>query len=138
MLYTNATGRKFNIPDDYLSKQMQKLGVSKMEAVQLWLEDNGVEVNAEQEELDKKAKDIKIQHGANNADKVRKSSATRERKPNLEKQNIVAALASTLANDNFVEGVNIRDIKIVKPEREISFQVNENTYSLTLTCHRKK
>lgn len=137
MLYTNAAGRKFNIPDDYLSKQMQKLGVSKMEAVQLWLEDTGVEVNAAQEELDKKAKDIKIQHGANNADKVRKTG-TRERKPNLEKQNIVAALASILVNDNFVEGVNIHDIKIVKPEREISFQVNENTYSLTLTCHRKK
>lgn len=43
MLYTNPQGKKFNIPDDYLSKQMQNLGVSKMEAVQLWLEDNGVE-----------------------------------------------------------------------------------------------
>lgn len=29
MLYTNPQGKKFNIPDDYLSKQMQNLGVSK-------------------------------------------------------------------------------------------------------------
>ena len=45
MLYTNPQGKKFNIPDDYLSKQMQNLGVSKMEAVQLWLEDTGVDKN---------------------------------------------------------------------------------------------
>ena len=88
MLYTNPQGKKFNIPDDYLSKQMQNLGVSKMEAVQLWLEDNGVEKNEELETLDQEAKKTKIQHGA--GDKKR-TSATRERKPNLEKQNIIAA-----------------------------------------------
>src|SRR5699024_12470542 len=98
MLYTNPQGKKFNIPDDYLSKQMQNLGVSKMEAVQLWLEDNGVEKNEELETLDQEAKKTKIQHGA--GDKKR-TSATRERKPNLEKQNIIAALASILADDNF-------------------------------------
>ena len=134
MLYTNPQGKKFNIPDDYLSKQMQNLGVSKMEAVQLWLEDNGVEKNEELETLDQEAKKTKIQHGA--GDKKR-TSATRERKPNLEKQNIIAALASILADDNSPNGLTIENIKIVKPEREISFQIKENSYSLMLTCHRK-
>ena len=134
MLYTNPQGKKFNIPDDYLSKQMQNLGVSKMEAVQLWLEDNGVEKNEELETLDQEAKKTKIQHGA--GDKKR-TSATRERKPNLEKQNIIAALASILAEDNFSDDLTIENIKIVKPEREISFQIKGNSYSLTLTCHRK-
>ena len=134
MLYTNSQGKKFNIPDDYLSKQMQNLGVSKMEAVQLWLEDTGVEKNEEQEALDKEAKKTKVQHGA--GDKKRATS-TRERKPNLEKQNIIAALASVFAEDNFSDGLTIENIKIVKPEREISFQIKENSYSLTLTCHRK-
>lgn len=134
MLYTNPQGKKFNIPDDYLSKQMQNLGVSKMEAVQLWLEDNGVERNEELESLDEKAKKTKIQHGA--GDKKR-TSATRERKPNLEKQNIIAALASILAEDNFSDGLTIENVKTVKPEREISFHIKENSYSLTLTCHRK-
>ena len=135
MLYTNPQGKKFNIPDDYLSKQMQNLGVSKMEAVQLWLEDNGVEKNEELETLDQEAKKTKIQHGA--GDKKR-TGATRERKPNLEKQNIIAALASILADDNFPDGLTtIENIKIVKLEREISFQIKENSYSLTLTCHRK-
>ena len=126
MLYTNPQGKKFNIPDDYLSKQMQNLGVSKMEAVQLWLEDNGVEKNEELETLDQEAKKTKIQHGA--GDKKR-TSATRERKPNLEKQNIIAALASILADDNSPNGLTIENIKIVKPEREISFQIKENSYS---------
>lgn len=134
MIYTNPQGKKFNIPDDYLSKQMQNLGVSKMEAVQLWLEDNGVEKNEELETLDQEAKKTKIQHGA--GDKKR-TGTTRERKPNLEKQNIIAALASILAEDNFSDGLTIGDIKIVKPEREISFQIKKNSYSLTLTCHRK-
>ena len=134
MLYTNPQGKKFNIPDDYLNKQMQNLGVSKMEAVQLWLEDNGVEKNEELETLDQEAKKTKIQHGA--GDKKR-TSATRERKPNLEKQNIIAALASILADDNFSDGLTVENIKIVKSEREISFQIKENSYSLTLTCHRK-
>ena len=134
MLYTNPQGKKFNIPDDYLSKQMQNLGVSKMEAVQLWLEDNGVEKNEELETLDQEAKKTKIQHGA--GDKKR-TSATRERKPNLEKQNIIAALASILADDNFSDGLTVENIKIVKPEREITFQIKENSNSLTLTCHRK-
>ena len=120
MLYINPQGKKFNIPDDYLSKQMQNLGVSKMEAVQLWLEDNGVEKNEELETLDQEAKKTKIQHGA--GDKKR-TGATRERKPNLEKQNIIAALASILADDNFPNGLIIENIKIVKPEREISFQI---------------
>lgn len=134
MLYTNPQGKKFNIPDDYLSKQMQNLGVSKMEAVQLWLEDNGEEKNEELETLDQEAKKTKIQHGA--GDKKR-TGTTRERKPNLEKQNIIAALASILADDNSPNGLIIENIKIVKPEREISFQIKENSYSLTLTCHRK-
>ena len=134
MLYTNPQGKKFNIPDDYLSKQMQNLGVSKMEAVQLWLEDNGVEKNEELETLDQEAKKTKIQHGA--GDKKR-TGTTRERKPNLEKQNIIAALASILADDNFSDGLTIENVKTVKLEREISFQIKENSYSLALTCHRK-
>ena len=134
MLYTNPQGKKFNIPDDYLSKQMQNLGVSKMEAVQLWLEDNGVEKNEELETLDQEVKKTKIQHGA--GDKKR-TGTTRERKPNLEKQNIIAALASILADEDSPNGLTIENIKIVKPEREISFQIKENSYSLTLTCHRK-
>ena len=134
MTYTNPQGKKFNIPDDYLSKQMQNLGVSKMEAVQLWLEDIGVEKNEELETLDQEAKKTKIQHGA--GDKKR-TGATRERKPNFEKQNIIAALASILTDDNSPNGLTIENIKIVKPEREISFQIKENSYSLTLTCHRK-
>ena len=113
---------------------MQNLGVSKMEAVQLWLEDNGVKKNEELETLDQEAKKTKIQHGA--GDKKR-TSATRERKPNIEKQNIIAALASILADDNSPNGLTIENIKIVKPEREITFKIKENSYSLTLTCHRK-
>src|SRR5699024_11306755 len=83
MLYTNPQGKKFNIPDDYLSKQMQNLGVSKMEAVQLWLEDNGVEKNEELETLDQEAKKTKIQHRA--GDKKR-TSATRSEEHTSELQ----------------------------------------------------
>lgn len=125
MLYSK-NGTKYNIPDDYLAKQMQLLKISKMEAVQLWLEDEGVEKNQEQEELDKKGKVFKADHGI---DKKR-ASVARERKPNEEKREIIQWLADAIGEKE------VKDLKIAKVEREITFKIGENDYSVTLICHR--
>ena len=125
MLYTR-NGTKYNIPDDYLSKQMQLLKISKMEAVQLWLEDEGVEVNEEQEELDKKGKAFKPDHGI----AKKRASVARERKPNEEKREIIQWIADLLGEKE------VKDVKIPKVEREVTFKIGENDYSITLICHR--
>lgn len=56
----------------------------------------------------------------------KKERKPRERKPNEEKRDLIAKLAELFPN-----------CEIVNAEREISFTVGENAYSLTLTCHRK-
>lgn len=61
----------------------------------------------------------------------------RERKPNEEKREIINFLAYSLGEcdkfgENFAETVETTNI-----EREITFKIGENAYSLTLTCHRK-
>ena len=55
----------------------------------------------------------------------------RERKPNEEKRALIAFVGKAL-EDAAVEGV-----AIANAEREVTFRVGENEYSLTLTCHRK-
>lgn len=58
----------------------------------------------------------------------------RERKPNEEKREIIQDLTGFLVKDC---QDYILNAEIVNPEREITFKIGENCYSLTLTCHRK-
>ena len=80
-------GKTINIPDAELEKSMKLLGLSKEEAIEMYLEDEGYLENEEVEELTKKAKANKINHEAK-ADKPRKA-VKRERKPDVEKENII-------------------------------------------------
>lgn len=58
----------------------------------------------------------------------------RERKPNEEKREIIQDLNGFLVNhcQDYISLVEIANV-----EREITFKIGENVYSLTLTCHRK-
>ena len=61
----------------------------------------------------------------------------RERKPNEEKRDLIAYVAHAMGEcDHFDENF-VQTVEIVNIEREITFKVGENCYSLTLTCHRK-
>lgn len=61
----------------------------------------------------------------------------RERKPNEEKRDLIAYVAHAMGEcDHFDENF-AQTVEIVNIEREITFKVGENCYSLTLTCHRK-
>lgn len=55
----------------------------------------------------------------------------RERKPNEEKRMLIVFVGKAL------EGAKVENIAVANVEREVTFQVGENEYSLTLTCHRK-
>jgi hypothetical protein len=65
----------------------------------------------------------------------------RERKPNEEKRALIAAIASCLEDfhrndeEDLVSHVDL--VEIANVEREITFKIGENAYSLTLTLHRK-
>ena len=72
MKYT-VNGKTMNIPNEELEKSMKALELTKEEAIQLWLEDNGFEENEEQNALDKKAKKVKVNHGAGDSGKGKNS-----------------------------------------------------------------
>lgn len=54
----------------------------------------------------------------------------RERKPNEEKRDLMASLLKWAQE-------NAENAEMPNIEREITFNVGENHYSVTLTCHRK-
>ena len=123
----NFNGKNIRIPDAEIEKSMRLLKLSKDEAIQLWLEDEGYLENAEVEELTAKAKANKINHEAK-ADKPRKA-VKRERKPDEEKENLIEILANCLKNAGF-------DTEITNKSKIIEFNVGENHYKLDLIKQR--
>jgi len=123
----NFNGKNLRIPDEDINRSMKVLGLSKDEAIELWLEDEGYLENETVEELTAKAKENKIQKGAK-SDKPRKKTV-RERKPDLEKENLVKILAEALEN----EGISV---EIVNKSKILQFNVGENRYKLDLIKQR--
>lgn len=123
----NLNGKNIHISDSEIQKNMKILGLTKEEAVQMWLEDEGYLENAEVEELTAKAKENKIKHEAK-SDKPRKV-VKRERKPDEEKENLIEILANCLKNAGF-------SAEIVNKSKIIEFNVGENHYKLDLIKQR--
>lgn len=120
-------GKVINIPDAEIEKSMKLLDLSKEEAIQMYLEDEGYMENEEVEALTAKAKVNKVNHEAK-SDKPRKS-VKRERKPDVEKEKIIEILANCLKNEGF-------DAEITNKSKIIEFSVGENHYKLDLVKKR--
>ena len=121
-------GKMLNIPDAIIKKNMKVLELTKEEAIEMWLEDEGYLENEEVEALTKKAKENKaVDHGAK-ADKPRKQ-VKRERKPDVEKEKIIEILANCLKNEGF-------EAEITNKSKLIEFSVGENHYKLDLVKKR--
>lgn len=128
MRYT-FEGKTITIPDAELEKSMKLLDISKDEAIQMWLEDNDYCENEEVEILTAKAKENKaVQHGAINANKSR-AVTKRERKPDVEKEEIISKLAE------FLETIGT-SVKITNKSKLIEFEIGENHYKLDLIKQR--
>ena len=130
MKYTLENGRTINIPDSEIEKSMKILDLSKEEAVSMWLEDNDYSVNEEQAELDKKAKQVKIQHGASAEQKERKPAKERTVKVSDEKKALFEAIIHRL-DPELVE-----NIQILKENKLIQCQVGEKIFKIDLIEQR--
>ncbi len=104
---------------------MEKLGISREEAEQLWEDDHEDYVSPEMAEMERKAKQIKRYE---KADAPRKKS-TKERKIDLEKKKVL---------DSLIDGFMAKYPRMVqvKNEAEFSFTLNENSYTVKLIKHR--
>ena len=131
MKYTLENGKVVNIPDNEIEYNMKTLELSKEEAIDLWLEDNDYQVNEELEELDSKAKKVKIDHQASAIDKTEK----KDRKPRTvkisdEKQelfdNIYHFLVETYGGS----------VDILKENKLLTLKVGEKTFKVDLIEQR--
>ena len=130
MKYT-VNGKTVNIPNEELEKSMKALELTREEAIQLWLEDNDLQVNEEQEELDKKAKASRITATIHEA-KATKERKERKvvRKEDTTKENIIKALAERLEE-------LATEVKIENVGKLITFKLGEDSFKLDLIRQRK-
>ena len=123
-------------PDEkWIKSTMKALDVTREEAIEMWNDDHDSDAGkAKDFDLDpEKQKIVKEMTKAGGKARA-KETKPRERKPNDEKRTIIQDLNDFLVN-SCQDYINL--VEIVNVEREITFKIGENAYSLTLTCHRK-
>lgn len=129
----NLNGKNINIPDADIERSMKSLELTKEEAIQMWLEDEGYLENEEQEALEKKAKDNRITatiHQASAKDPRKKTQKERVRKENPTKEMVIREIAAILPN--FAE-----DVEVLNVGKLISFRIGEEKYEIDLKQKRK-
>ena len=131
MVVKTTKGKKVDIPDNELDKLVDQLDISLAEAIDLWLTDNDLEINEEQEQLDKKAKDSRITATIHEAKAdVPKKERKVVRKEDSTKEGIIKALAEKLEE-------LATDVKIENVGKLITFKLGEDTFKLDLIRQRK-
>lgn len=128
-----------------ITKMMQTLKLSREEAIELIREDEEIDRMTSTKEIDsdltEEQRKAKKKATNTTGDKTKRSYTftKRERKPDDVKREIIDTIAQNLdrccfGEDNLSTCLNIM---IVKPEKEITFKVGDDEYSVTLTKHRK-
>lgn len=138
MIY-NFNGKQINIPDNEIKSTMSALGLTKAEAIDLWLEDNDYRKNDEQEELNKKAKDFKIID-------AREVTAEKQRKPRTVKvsdekkaifDTILKNLDRCVGNSDESLGILKENIKIITENKLIQVEFNGKIFEIDIREKRK-
>lgn len=130
----NLDGKNINIPDADIERSMKSLDLTKEEAIQVWLEDEGYLENEEQEELEKKAKKNRITatiHQASAKPAYKKTQKERTHKENPTKEMVIREIAAVLPK--FAE-----DIEILNVGKLIAFRIGDENYEIDLKQKRKK
>lgn len=132
----NFNGKNVNIPDAEIEKSMKILGMSKEEAIEMWLEDEGYLDNEEQAELEQKAKENKITatiHGASATEK-KKQSKPKVVKVSDEKVRLFKELSAVIKEYCVDEG---GECEILKENKLIQVKIGEKTFKIDLIEQRK-
>lgn len=128
MYHTLPSGKKIKIDDAILKNLMTVLEVTKDEAIQIYLEDEGILDNEEQNSLDEQAKGVA---NVNDADR---------KKPKKKKTNISdekkALFNTILTNLTRCEGIEPENIKIVSENKKIEVNFNNLSFSIDIIQHR--
>ena len=116
---------------------MVSLGLSREDAEQLWEDDQADFIGEEGEEMTAKAKQIRRYE---QADKPREK-AQRKQKIDEEKVEILSWILDGLENRHRLieeDDWDFEEICLSNPQKEITFKVGGNAYTLNLIKHRPK
>lgn len=117
--------------NDAKLEALMKLGMSRDEALQVLADDDDIDHGEKKDfDLTKEQEKVAKQYTRTG---TRKSANGKKptRKENPDKREIISLLDDALCD--FVDNVK----KVTNPERQIDFEYNGNSYSITLTQHRK-
>lgn len=111
---------------------LMKLGMSREEALQVIADDTDID-HGEKKDFDLTAEQQKIASKYTRTGTRKSTSGTKKpRKENPDKREIISVLDDALCD--LVDNVKT----VVNPERQIDFEYNGASYSVTLTQHRKQ
>ena len=129
-----VNGKAVRINEQEVEKIAAGLGISKQEAVQVWLEDNEYIENAEQVQLDTKAKSNRITATIHQAKAINTKKTQRERvlKDDPAKENLIRCIKAAL------EEKGCEKVEIVNKTKLISFTLGGETFKLDLIRQRNK
>lgn len=131
MRYTLENGKNINIPDNEIKSHMKNLDLTEEQAIQLYLEDEGYLDNEELEELDSKAKKVKIQHQATSTEKTeQKDRKPRTIKVSDEKVTLFDTIYTNLS-ENYGENV-----EIVKENKLLTVKIGAKVFKIDLIEQR--
>lgn len=138
MIY-KFNGKNIKIDDKQLENLMKNLDLTKDEAIQMYLEDEGYLDNEEQLELDKKAKESGIMrtiHDAKDMEKEKKKTTKPKTvKVSDEKQHLFANL------NTFLEGYVLNHngkLEVLKQNKLIQVEIGEKIFKIDLIEQRPK
>ena len=129
MATIKVNGKNVNIADKEIEKAMESLELTREEAIEMILDDMGLTENEEQNDLDEKAKKVKINHQAS-ADKEVKDKKPRTSKVTEEKQMLFSELCNFLKEKEF-------DFEILKENKLISINLGTENFKIDLINTRK-
>ena len=129
-----VNGKVIRIKEQEVEKIAAGLGITNQEAIQVWLEDNGYLENAEQVQLDTKAKSNRITATIHQAKAINTKKTQRERvlKDDPAKENIIKCIKALL------EEKGCEKVEILNKTKLISFTLGGDTFKLDLIRQRNK
>lgn len=123
--------KEVTIKDTDIKNFMKRLDITEEEAIQMYLEDEGYEVNEEVENLTAKAK-------ANGTAKIVAQSGNRKKTERKPKEN---PLKTAIINDlyNFLaKNSTLLQLNISNPTKSIDFIAESKEFTINLVEHRPK
>lgn len=127
----NVGNKEIEIPEEELEGLMKVLKITKKEAIDTWLCDNDYEVDEEEVELTKKAKENKVTNSIHKAGGVDRKPRAKTVKEYPNKEEIIKVLNAALAQ------FGVEDLKITNKAKIIEFSYNNEDFKVDLIQKRK-